>query len=267
MSANQAELPPAVPEANGVNGAAALDAAIQNYSAAAILSRYVDRPEAADVDVMERLAALAEREAAARAAEVFAQAITNFQSEMVPVQKHRQTKEKAGSDFAYRFADYSDVMRIAAPLLAKYKIVVTFNTEPPPAERPGMVGVCNIRVGTHVETSSLFLPIPKMTVPNDTQKFVGGMTYLKRVLLCSALNIVTTDEDDDGQSQFTGLTDAQMMEINDLIRDCEEAGNPVNLDRFVAWLGIEGLHAATAAMYPKIVTELKRKLNQKGGRK
>ena len=210
-----------------------------------------------DPDKLGKLMDLAERWEANQAASVYAQAITEFQKRCPAIVKDRQAG-KAGEKFNYAYAGYDDVMRVAGPLLAELQIAVSFTTEP--SER-GLKATCRLRVGTHFEDHSLTLPIPQMQV-NDTQKFGAALSYAKRYVLCAALNIVTTGEDDDAGNQFDALAPEQIERLNELLADCREAGSPVDMPRFWGWLGCADMHEMRASDFAKAEHELTRKLAQ-----
>lgn len=189
-----------------------------------------------DVDRMAGLFELAREWAKDRAAEVFALAITAFQRETPMIRKGREAKDNTGKTM-YSFAAFEDIWRIVQPILTKHAIAVTFDTCP--AE--GMLSVtCKVRVGTHVETSSLVLPIPPATARcNATQAMASATSYGKRYALCSALGIVTADEDDDARSvESTSLDDGEFEEFCLILDEREEVtGKKVNEERFSAIFG------------------------------
>lgn len=183
-----------------------------------------------DAEQLGKLLDLQERWEANRAAQAFADAITGFQSECPPVRKSRQAKA-AGRFGGYQFASYDDVMRVAGPLLAKHKIVVTYSFTS--VER-GMTVTCHVRVGTHVEDTTLTLPIPEMSA-NDTQKGGGATAYLKRYSVCAALNIVVTDEDDDA-ANLSPVKGNDSHELTNLFLDCVESGAIKDPKRFLSFV-------------------------------
>src|SRR5436190_8740894 len=175
---------------------------------------------------LSRLMDLAERWEANRAAEAFAEAVTGFQAECPMILKRRKAGTRENSKVKFDFASYDDVMKEAGPLLAKWKIVPSFTTEP--AEQ-GVKCTCRIRVGTHVELTTLTLPIPAGVV-NDTQLYGQAVTYAKRYALCAALNIVVSDEDNDASKCLDTIDQDDVRQLNTLI---EEKG--VNLDAFLRY--------------------------------
>lgn len=188
------------------------------------------------------------------AAQRFADALTAFQAQCPPIVKHRDSK---GDNLHFRYAAYDDVDRVARPLMAKYRIVATYTTEPS-KEPVGIRVTCRVRVGTHQEETTLTVPIPLGKV-NATQLYGQAVTYAKRYALCAALNIVVTDEDTDGAFGDTTLDADQITEINTLIDECMAAGRPVDLPAFHRWLKAESLADVLAAKCTDIVRFLKKK--------
>lgn len=224
-----------------------------------------------DPDALGKMMALAEHWEANQAAKAFAAALTRFQSLCPAVFKHRVTKQTANFD-GYNFASYDDVMRAAKPHLEACGIAISFSTADP-GEKAGMLGSCRIRVGSHFEDTTLFIPIPAMKV-NDTQKFGAAMSYLKRYLLCAALNIVVTDEDDDAAKQFESMSGDQIAKINDLmdaIRDIQEEATaaglvldrPFVVENFLAWLEVKTLADVPASKFKEAVFFLESKRDAK----
>lgn len=216
-----------------------------------LLDKAIER--GANVGDIERLAALAERFEDRQSQKTFADALAGFQAECPMVKKVRRTK--GGGRFEFDYASLDDVMYVARPLLAKWKIAVTFTTE----DLPGKLKItCRVRVGTHSEDTTLTIPVPEMSA-NDTQKQGGAVAYAKRYAICAALNIVVSDEDDDAASQFDPLTEAQVGEIKELI-----AQKKVDPERFMAWIktmcgGIETIEDMPQSLFAKAMDTLKRK--------
>ncbi len=189
-----------------------------------------------DPDKLGKLIELSEQWNRDRAAENFALAITNFQRDCPMIGKDREAKDK-DKNTMYKFATFEDIWRKIRGLLTQNSIAVTFDTCP--AE--SMLSVtCKVRVGIHVETSSLVLPIPPATARcNATQAMASATSYGKRYALCSALGIVTADEDDDARSvESAPITDEEMDYLGELLLERLDAtGKKVNEERFAGIFG------------------------------
>lgn len=210
---------------------------------------------------MKDLVAMARQERLDKAAQAFADALTAFQRDCPQIEKI-----KSGAKDAYRYAPFEEVDRVARPYMVKHSIVPTFTTNTD--EKGSMLVTCRIRVGTHTEETTIRLPpLQGNNLVNSAQVEAQRISYGKRYALCAALNIVTTAEDTDGLVG-DNVNKAQQDEIMGLIRQCNEAGKPVDFTRFKEWLQIEKLEDLPQRELPKALTELRNKLKAaKGGPK
>lgn len=190
-----------------------------------------------------KLVELQERYERNRAAEQFASAVTRFQAECPVVFKCR----KAGAgNIQFDYAAYDDVMRAAAPLLAKHCIAITYTTEQAESK---IRCICRVRVGIHSEETTVTIPVPSGKV-NDAQLHGQAVTYAKRYALCAALNIVVSDEDTDAGSMLDTLTEEEVGALNGLL-----IAKAVDEEKFLAWA-----RAATGLESIDSIAELPRAL-------
>lgn len=207
-----------------------------------------------DADQLAKFTDLIERWENRRAAEKFADALARFQSLCPTVFKRRATKEQAGSTFGYNFASFDDVMREAGPVLAECGIVVGFDTEHN-LEKNILTITCRVRVGSHYEDRKFACPTTSTLKVSDAQKFGSALSYAKRYCFCAALNIVVTDEDDDGvHGTFEYIGEGQLAELERLIEE-----KHVDLPRFLKWAEIESLDKMVVSEFPKALDTLNRK--------
>lgn len=211
----------------------------------AILAAAVER--GADPDQLEKLLALQERFERNEAAKAFGDSLAAFQAKCPAIHKARSAGQ---GNFAYGYAGYEDVWAVVGPLLADEVISVSYSTEP---HERGVMGTIYLRKGVHVETRTMFVPIPDMRV-NDTQKYGAAVSYVKRYLLGAALNLVFTDEDTDAAGLGETITEEQAIKLQEWI---SEKG--VNAKRFMEWAGVDRLADMPAAMYQQAIEYLKRK--------
>jgi hypothetical protein len=188
----------------------------------------------ADPEKLGKMMDLAERWAANEAAKKYAEAISGFQSECPMVFKSREVSNNQGK-VMYRFANYEDIVATIRDLLKKWGIVVTFTIDQPDQL---MKGTVRIRVGTHFEDSTLSVPVPKGLNTNATQDFGMAVSYLKRYLLCAALNIVVTGEDNDARGLLHKIDAGQIEQLNIAVDRCERVCKNPAFDRkkFMAYL-------------------------------
>lgn len=207
-----------------------------------------------DAEQIGKWMELQERFENRRAAEVFGEALSKFQKICPTVFKGRKTKAKEGSDFAYNFAGFDDVMREVSPALAECGISIGFDTDHN-LEKGILSVTCRIRVGSHFEDRKFACPVASTLKVSEAQKFGSALSYAKRYCLCAALNIVTTDhEDDDGQGTFAYITQEQVGQLNELLEQTNS-----DLARFLAWAQIDKLSDMQADVFPKAMDILRRK--------
>lgn len=207
-------------------------------------------------DVLEKFMDLQERHERNQAAAAYAAAITKFQSIVHSVHKRRtarvQMRDNKG-EYTYAFASYDDIMLQIGSALAECELAVTFNTSCSKDQLGFLEVLCSIRHGIHIETSSYTLPIPSMTV-NDTQKFGAAVSYGKRYAIIAALNLVVTDQDDDGAGLADVISQSNIDDINELLWV-----KSIKLAQFLAFFQIEKLEHMCSRDYSKAVDFLRRK--------
>lgn len=222
----------------------------------------------ADPETISKLMDLQERYERNEAAKKYADAISGFQSECPMVFKSREVANNQGK-VMYRFANYEDIVHTIRDLLRKWNIVVTFTID---QTETLMKGTVRIRVGTHFEDSTLSVPVPKGMNTNATQDFGMAVSYLKRYLLCAALNIVVTGEDNDARSLLHKITPEQIEQINLAFERCEKKGVKVDMKKFLDWnsaiakIPIEDLSDIPSAQFDRLMTFLDDKEKKAGAK-
>lgn len=208
-------------------------------------------------DVLEKFMDLQERHEQRIASKAFAAAITKFQSIVHSVFKRRtatvQGRDESKRGYSYSFASFDDIMLQIGPALAECGIAVTFNTSVVPDKVGFLEVICFVRHGIHVEKSSYTLPIPAMTV-NDTQRFGAAVSYGKRYAIIAALNLVVTDQDDDGAGLADVISESMAEDIRELL-----FLKGINLKQFLGFLQIEAVEHLNSRDYNRAVDYLRRK--------
>jgi hypothetical protein len=199
------------------------------------------------LDVYERLEN-------ARASEQFGYALATFQARCPQITKTRKIDLGGGSGPMY--ASLDDIMREIAPLLAEFRIAVTFSATL--TDDGKMRAVCHVRHGRHVESSEITLAVPAQMRVNDTQKMGAALSYAKRYALCAALNIVVTDEDSDAQGVAQAIDEKQVATLEEWI---ETSG--ANRQKFLDTYQIKTLGEMPAQMFLTAISQLQRKAKQK----
>lgn len=218
-----------------------------------------------DPAVLEKIMDLQERYERNIAEGKYNAAMANCQRAMPTTIKASQENKHTQS----MYADLADVAKVMKPIYTLYGFSLSFG-EDQLNKRPEDVGVyCDVR------HSGGFTVRHRGDFPLDTAGFKGGanktaiqgkgstLTYGRRYLTLMAFDIAVGD--DDGNAPLVFVTAEQILELNDLIRDCQEAGNPVNVPAFLKWLEAKDLNDILASDFEKAVRELKRKAASKNG--
>lgn len=216
------------------------------------------------VENLGKLMDLQERHERNEAAKEFAVAIADFQAEMPAVLKGNPVNDKSGK-LMYTFASHEDIMEIAQPILSKHGIAVTFDTEITPDKL--MKTTCHVRVGIHVEHTTMALALPQIPNANDAQKAGGALSYGQRYAMKAALNIRITGEDKrDGADIVENLNEQQIQQINNLLEKRRAFETPPDFyRRFLKWLGVPDggdLGDVMQSSYKKAVEELERQIKK-----
>lgn len=196
---------------------------------------------------LERLAALQERHEQRQAERAFGEALARFQS-LCPIIKRSKTADTG--KFKYNYASYDDIHFEIRALLADCGLTVSFDTE---ATDSAVTVICKVQHGTHVRPTRFTLPVPQMSV-NNTQQFASALSYGKRYTLCAALNIVTSNDDDDGAALIEPINTAELAELEDALR---ASGKDVT--RFLQWAKVSRLEDLAKAKFVEAMDMLTRK--------
>lgn len=216
-----------------------------------IIAQVAMRGGTESLDAIKALLDAKERIDRDEAAKAFAAAITEFQRRCPQIYKSREA-------YTATYAALEDIMVVVKPILSDLGIAVTFTMSMEgPAEKPLTKCACRVRVGTHVETTDVFVPtMQAQKGTNDTQAMGAVVSYAKRYALCAALNIITTKEDNDAATEAL-LTKVQVAEISRLISACQ---NPtVAHEGLLKWAKADTLEDVPASKYAEACRSLKAK--------
>lgn len=152
------------------------------------------------------------------------------------------------------FAKWEDMARVLKPLLREHGMSLRFDTLPRPGEGGGtiLIGFLSHRDGA-MRTAQVSLPLDSGPGRNNLQAMGSSISYGKRYVAGMLLNIVTENEDDDGEKS-ENINVEQAAEIDNLVR---ETG--ADLKRFLKWIGAAEILAIPSLKYQKAIDELKRK--------
>lgn len=205
-----------------------------------------------DVQVIEKMFDLWERNEDRLAAKAFDKAMSNFQKEVPPIPRSKKADR-------YVYAPFEKVMEFIAPHLANNGLSVRFSTK---YEQDGyLTAYCTVaHEDGHKETSEFMCPVPDMTRQkmNKAQEQGSANSYAKRYALANALNLAFVDEDDDGRAAGTEFINEQQ------VADLEALISEVGADKkaFLKWAKAESLEELPVNKYKHCLDRLLEK--QKG---
>jgi len=205
----------------------------------------------ADIDVLEKMFTLYERDQARIAKKEFAEAMGRVQKELPIVLAdavNPQTKSK--------YAKHERIAQSIKPIYTEAGFSLNFGEEDSPKEGFVRIAARLNHSGGHTENYHLDIPLDdkgaKGTV-NKTATHATGSTYTygRRYLTCMIFDVATGD-DLDGNQPNDLVTADQAVEIRDLIKE-----KKVDEKLFFKWVGAETYETIPASWYDRILREYK----------
>lgn len=177
----------------------------------ALISKAIDK--GLPIEALEKLLAMREQLVKEQARIAFFSALSKFQGECPVIEKNRTAKitsKRTGAAYSYSYAPIDTIANTIGPILAKHGLSYAFKTQFEGAGSGTVVNVTCIVYHTagHAEESPFKVPIDPLASMSEPQKVAAASTFAKRYALCSALGIVTGDDDSDG-SGFDDDRDSQ----------------------------------------------------------
>lgn len=185
-----------------------------------------------DVSTLERLIAMREKVMAERAKAKFDAAMAAFQREC-PIIK----KEKPGPNNSYKYAPLEDV--VAAVKEKIYEHGFSYSIDSTTPAQDWIEVSCRVtHRGGHSAVSSFKIPTDQRNrMMSDPQRYLGSLTFAKRVAFMNAFGIVASGEDKDGVTKHvagpgpavaTAKTRERMIER---LKDIEQQAYQYAIDR------------------------------------
>jgi hypothetical protein len=149
-----------------------------------------------DVDKLERLIEMRNREEERIARQEFTAHFTAMQSEFPMVQKHKKVYNKTGDKVLYRYASLEDILAEYAPILARHGFAYRWEEE---AVADNIKRVwCIISGYGHEERSYVDIPIePGNSFTNNIQQRGVSTSYGKRYSFINATGVILAGEDNE----------------------------------------------------------------------
>lgn len=227
---------------------------------AAILSviERAARDPSVDIDKMQRLMDMRDRELTRNAKAAYMAALAEMQPELPSIAergeiRHDRKDRSAAPQSTYaRWEDINDAIK---PALAKHGFALSFRTGRD-GDRIVVTGILGHREG-HSEETTMHLPADSSGSKNAVQAVGSSTSYGKRYTAMALLNLTSRapeDRDDDGRAGGGGSTisEEQIGQMRDLIEKVE-----ADLVKFCNHLGIPSLADLPAARFDGAMRELR----------
>jgi ERF superfamily len=213
---------------------------------------------AVDVAKLERLLALQESYMADQRRKAFMAALARLQARLPQITKSGTILDRDGG-LRNKYAKIEDIDAAIRPICADEGFAFAFDSQPKPA---GIEYSCAMshRDG-HTETKTLVLPVDTGAGRNAVQSIGSTTSYARRYLLGMHLNLITRDEDDDGNA--SGALPVTAEQAAHLRKELAAVGGSDS--RFLNWLAAPSFEEIRAANYDRACKFIDEKRRQKGG--
>lgn len=165
---------------------------------------------AGNVEALERIAAVWERQEERMARRDFDEALAALQAECQIVQPNRQIPDNNGN-LRSEFADYVGIWKQVGPLIAKHRFSISWDTERL-SEPARIVVSCILSRGGHSRVTKFAARISAPPKSSDAQADGATNSIAKRYALCNALNIVVGYDDARAEGDTISPEAAQQLE-------------------------------------------------------
>lgn len=218
-------------------------------------------------EAVEKLLAVYRELKADKAEQAYNIAFAAFQAECPTISRTQTAKivSNKGAGFSYNYADIETIMRTVRPVLVKYGLSVSFDSEEFDEKTRTLTATCRCsHVGGHSAVTSFPVPTESSAGMSPQQKHGAASTYAKRRALSDRLGIWTGDPDHDGgdpPAPSPLLTEEQRQQITDLVGEVNQ-----NWDDLLRWWGVPNFSDARQDKYKAAVTFLELKKQKMKGK-
>lgn len=228
-----------------------------NDNMASMFMNMAMNPEC-DVDKLEKLMALYERDEARKSQIAFNRDFSAMQSDITTVSKGSKVSypNSKGGKTEYSFATLEDIVDMVRPVLQKHGFAVSFKVN----TSSGVNVQCSLmhKDGHSIETA-MQVQADSSGGKNNVQALGSSISYAKRYTLSSLLNIATRDDDD---AQAAMQKDSRVITANqsktletkfdDLSKSKQEAFKKWLVDNY----GIEFISEITVKQFNTVLSAI-----------
>ena len=207
--------------------------------ALALIAEAASNPDV-DPDKLRALLAVKRDWEADEARKAYAGAMAQFQGTAPIVDKGDTANGRA-------YSRIDRIWKAVRPLMQECGLTVSWQECLVDGDLMRLRGQLQHRDG-HAQAIAFDLPMPdQIKGQNASQRMGSATTYAKRYCICAALNIVTGDEDNDGEGVGVGepVTHDQAIELEELLQDAGLTRE--RLVKFWRWAECEAMDGMPAA--------------------
>ncbi len=212
-----------------------------------IIEKLAIEPTLQSVEVIERMMAAHERWEARQAEKQFNEAMMRLKEKLPIITKKGLISfsgvDKKGNAYSQEtpYAKYEDIHKAIKPFLKEEGFSVTYPLAV--GDKP-LVTFKISHIGGHSDTSSMTLPLDTSGSKNNLQGAGSTVSYCKRYLLTSYLDIISEGEDNDGNG--APITEEQAEDIKTALK---ETGSDVK--KFLSYMKAESVEEIPTKNYQK----------------
>ena len=220
----------------------------------AVIARAAADPTV-NVEKLERLLAIQQTIMTDQRRTAFMVAKARLQAILPQVTKHGTISDRDGNA-RNRFAKIEDIDTAIRPLYTREGFSFDVDSK---ATQGGATYTCKMsHAEGHSETKELFLPLDSGAGRNNVQSAGSTLSYARRYLIMMHLNLVTRDEDNDGNGAPQPITAAQAAELRAAL--AAVGGSEA---RFLVWLGVPTLEEIPAVKFQPALKFIEEKRRQR----
>lgn len=235
MQAEQTEIPAGKEVARVENGKA-VEASPQGLN---IIERIIESGGTLDINIVERLVALQERQEERAAERAMVEALAAFQRScpLIP----RGGLADTGK-YEYTFATYDDIVRLIREPLATHGLSFTHDFAFP---GDGLLEItCTLQHTAGAVRKSTFRgPADTSGGKNAIQAIGSGRSYGKRYTVTDVLGLATEDDTDGVASEC--ITETQAADLSAMIDECKPGTEP----KLLRWIGVNRVTEIPVSWY------------------
>lgn len=179
-----------------------------------------------------------------------------FNEDMAAMQKILPTIHRSKSTHNSKYATYEDIEKKVRPIYTQFGFSISYTSKT--IDNRTFYHATLRHVKGFTLEAEMDLKDESSGSKNVVQAKGSSMSYAKRYLLCMLLNIVTTDEDDDGKFLSTSISDKQAKHIKDKIEELN-----IDVVKFLKFVGAKDVDSINISNHGKALQAIEMKSGAK----